>query len=312
MKTKLLIFIILVQIVSFYVDAQVKVKGYYRKDGTYVKPHYRSSPDGNPKNNWSYPGNTNLNTGEISTGNPDTYLKRYDNGATYGSGNPTFSVPSTTIRTEKPTRNYFNSVSYSTHIVTVNSLNVRSGPSKNNSVIGSLSYADNVEVVDSYSNGWVKINYTQYNLGTFSKKTETGYVFGTYVSRNYALDEGTPSYLNSFNSTSTTDVVSFWDELNLSGFATQIDTDEKWNVKIFQVHTGDYHIVYPYLNCGGKLKVISKNANQMVLKEILTYGQSNCTNDGYVVLKKKNNSHVYFEYFWPNIERLGAEGLLSN
>ncbi len=33
---------------------QVRVKGYFRKDGSYVAPHYRSSPDGNPYNNYSY------------------------------------------------------------------------------------------------------------------------------------------------------------------------------------------------------------------------------------------------------------------
>jgi len=57
--------------------AQVHVKGYYRKDGTYVRPHYRSSPDGNPYNNWSYPGNTNPYTGKVATGNPSTYLNNY-------------------------------------------------------------------------------------------------------------------------------------------------------------------------------------------------------------------------------------------
>ena len=59
--------------------AQVAVKGYYRKNGTYVQPHMRSSPDGNPYNNYSYPGNTNPYTGKIATGNPDTYLNNYYN-----------------------------------------------------------------------------------------------------------------------------------------------------------------------------------------------------------------------------------------
>src|SRR3989344_3994580 len=63
------------------VSAAVGVKGYYRKDGTYVQPHYRSNPDGNPYNNWSYPGNTNPYTGETAKGNPETYLDNY-----YGSG----------------------------------------------------------------------------------------------------------------------------------------------------------------------------------------------------------------------------------
>lgn len=56
---------------------QVHVKGYYRKDGTYVQPHYRSSPDGDPYNNYSYPGNANPYTGKVATGNPETYLNNY-------------------------------------------------------------------------------------------------------------------------------------------------------------------------------------------------------------------------------------------
>lgn len=56
---------------------QVSVNGYYRKDGTYVQPHYRSNPDGNPYNNWSYPKNVNPYTGKVATGNPSTYLANY-------------------------------------------------------------------------------------------------------------------------------------------------------------------------------------------------------------------------------------------
>ena len=59
--------------------ADVYVRGYYRKDGTYVRGHYRSDPDGNPYNNWSFPGNTNPYTGEIASGNPSTYLRNYYN-----------------------------------------------------------------------------------------------------------------------------------------------------------------------------------------------------------------------------------------
>jgi hypothetical protein len=61
--------------------ADVYVKGYYRKNGTYVQPHYRSGPDGNPYNNYSFPGNVNPYTGEIAKGDPKTYLRDY-----YGSG----------------------------------------------------------------------------------------------------------------------------------------------------------------------------------------------------------------------------------
>ncbi len=35
-------------------QAQVSVRGYTRSNGTYVSPHIRSYPDGNPYNNYSY------------------------------------------------------------------------------------------------------------------------------------------------------------------------------------------------------------------------------------------------------------------
>ena len=54
-------------IISLSAAAQVHVRGYYRKDGTYVQPHYRSRPDGNFDNNWSTKGNVNPYTGKEGT-----------------------------------------------------------------------------------------------------------------------------------------------------------------------------------------------------------------------------------------------------
>jgi len=84
MKTKQSIFLIasLVVLISFLTMSVADagwVRGYYRKDGTYVQPHYRTNPDGNPYNNYSFPGNYNPNTGRVTPGNPDTYLDRYYN-----------------------------------------------------------------------------------------------------------------------------------------------------------------------------------------------------------------------------------------
>ncbi len=55
------------------------VQGYYQSDRTYVKPHYRTNPDGNPYNNYSFPGNYNPNIGRITPGNPDTYINQHYN-----------------------------------------------------------------------------------------------------------------------------------------------------------------------------------------------------------------------------------------
>jgi len=40
------------------------VRGYVRKDGTYVQPHYRSSPNRSTLDNYSTRGNVNPYTGE--------------------------------------------------------------------------------------------------------------------------------------------------------------------------------------------------------------------------------------------------------
>jgi hypothetical protein len=48
-------------------SSQVHVRGYYRKNGTYVQPHVRSNPDGNFSNNWSTKGNVNPYTGKEGT-----------------------------------------------------------------------------------------------------------------------------------------------------------------------------------------------------------------------------------------------------
>lgn len=48
----------------------VFVQGYFRNNGTYVQPHYRSQADGNVWNNWSTKGNVNPYTGEVGTYDP--------------------------------------------------------------------------------------------------------------------------------------------------------------------------------------------------------------------------------------------------
>lgn len=179
-----ILLILLTLILTLQATAQVKVKGYYRKDGTYVKPHYRSNPDGNPYNNWSYPGNTNPYTGKTATGNPDTYLKNYYNRSTNSTRTPSYTSPTTTYSNSSNNRSYNSSSStyYSTNYVTAQSLNVRSGPSTNYSVVGSLKYADNVKIVESYNNGWKKIQYSYYDMNSYAFKTKLGYVSGNYLS----------------------------------------------------------------------------------------------------------------------------------
>lgn len=83
-------------LISFFVVneayAIVSVKGYYRSNGTYVAPHYRSDPDGIKSNNFSYPGNYNPNTGNITGGTPSYSSPSY---SPPSYNYPSYSVPTT-------------------------------------------------------------------------------------------------------------------------------------------------------------------------------------------------------------------------
>ncbi len=49
---------------STHADASTRVRGYYKKSGGYVAPHYRSSPNSFKGDNWSSKGNYNPYSGK--------------------------------------------------------------------------------------------------------------------------------------------------------------------------------------------------------------------------------------------------------
>jgi len=86
----------------------VHVRGYTRKNGTYVQPHYRSAPDGNPYNNWSTKGNINPYTGKQGTKNipttygvPTIYNSYMPDNSTNPSTNYKIDLPSQQINKEQ-------------------------------------------------------------------------------------------------------------------------------------------------------------------------------------------------------------------
>lgn len=71
--------------------ADVYVRGYTRSDGTYVAPHYRSSPNATRNDNWTTRGNVNPYTGEPGTRSPDYgYGSSYGSPRTYGNPPPSY------------------------------------------------------------------------------------------------------------------------------------------------------------------------------------------------------------------------------
>jgi hypothetical protein len=81
-------------------SADTYVHGYTRHDGTYVQPHYRSSPDSTVTNNYSYEGNANPYTGQVGTNHYEHdqtspyYVGPDDNGNVGHSSGSSYGYPS--------------------------------------------------------------------------------------------------------------------------------------------------------------------------------------------------------------------------
>lgn len=61
---------VVLSLVAALAMADQYVNGYFRSDGTYVAPHYRSSPNSSRFDNYSTQGNTNPYTGQRGYVNP--------------------------------------------------------------------------------------------------------------------------------------------------------------------------------------------------------------------------------------------------
>lgn len=72
---KIILVTIVLTMLASIVYADEQVGGYTRRDGTYVQPHTRSTPDSSYNNNYNVRGNTNPNNGERGTSSP-TYNDR--------------------------------------------------------------------------------------------------------------------------------------------------------------------------------------------------------------------------------------------
>lgn len=67
MKILVLFFLL----VSSIASARTHVRGYTRRNGTHVSPHYRSDRNHSKRDNWSTKGNTNPVTGKRGTKSGD-------------------------------------------------------------------------------------------------------------------------------------------------------------------------------------------------------------------------------------------------
>jgi len=89
MKKTLIVLTLL--LISGQAIADQYVNGYYKDNGTYVQPYYRSNSNSTQYDNYSTKGNTNPYTGSQGTINVNTPQHNY--GYNYGNGNSNYKKP---------------------------------------------------------------------------------------------------------------------------------------------------------------------------------------------------------------------------
>lgn len=78
--------------------ADVYVNGYYKQNGTYVQPHYRSNPDGYSYNNYSTNTSNNYSSSFSNSNSYKDYNRSYGNYNNYNSNKARYgTTPSTNL-----------------------------------------------------------------------------------------------------------------------------------------------------------------------------------------------------------------------
>ncbi|WP_434779088.1 hypothetical protein [Neisseria sp. Ec49-e6-T10] len=95
------------------------------------------------------------------------------------------------------------------------------------------------------------------------------------------------------------------------GAAYQFDVSESWDIVVSFDQTKQQTVIkYPSLNCGGYWSLLDSDEEMFEFREVITEGQNECTNNGRVVLKKKDDVTFEFYYFWPDDQTFSAYGLV--
>lgn len=199
------LFTLFVILLSIYNYSQVAVRGYYRKNGTYVQPHVRTAPNSTVTDNYSYSGNYNPNTEYTTTSSksststynyynssPSTsnYNKEWVNGyyradGTYVSGyyrkkretttsssnsNYGYSSNSSSNNYKSSTKKYVNTTN----------VNLRTAPEVSDNIIEELAFSDEVTSVEQIGY-WDKVQVKRYLPNTNSYSMIDGFINSRYL-----------------------------------------------------------------------------------------------------------------------------------
>ncbi len=267
--------------------AQVWVDGYYRKDGTYVKGHYRTKPDGNPYNNYSYPGNYNPNTGKITGGRIETYLRNYYDYFIDLSNYKAFDVEL------HSSTNYYNSTSLNKIkeiVIVQKSLKIIGyNPGPIDGILGQKTRSALREFQDDYG---------IYISGYITDKTLNALLeeLSEIINRN--SDIYFQTYKNEWLS-------GVW-----TGIGYQFDNDISWNMQVSISDSGNF-VNYSNPKCSAKWIFKNIVGEKIIFHEELISGFTECANHGRVILKKVQENKIMYKFYYQNSNDFAAFSFLS-
>ena len=277
MKAFLLLIVLFV--VTLQVSAQERRLGYHRYDGTYVEPQYRTFSDGYVYDSWCCNENAVIKQRSITKRYYDTNrsprrasIKSYTYPSRkYNSYNNYYSNRYSNSNRYNTSGRYYYDSNYSRYYVNTQSLNVRSGPSSTYELLGTLSYAESVTVLDTYTNGWTKIQYSFFDPYSSSFNTRYGYVAGNYLSTS--KPNANYSYTTRYN-----DNYYNYNTYNSNVYSSISKASPRYEVGGITIWT----------NCGtdGEIKVYIDDVYVGMLTEYFTNGAPKCDEEGTLFIEK--------------------------
>ena len=176
-----LILVILISVIGVFGQTNsnhVKVKGYYRKDGTYVQPHYRTAPNATNRDNFSTKGNVNPYTGEPGYITPDSKAYSYPSNNNNSTNSGTNNYNSSNYYNTNSNSSGYNTYSYNLYedkptYKTKSSANAREQMNTSSAIIMTVPANSDVKVVNSFFGDWWEIYYNG----------KTGYMHSSLLKR---------------------------------------------------------------------------------------------------------------------------------
>ena len=98
------------------------------------------------------------------------------------------------------------------------------------------------------------------------------------------------------------------------GTGYQTDSDSTWPMTFsIRRRRGQraYSANYASLKCGGEWRLLTINKRRATFREVLTYGQTECLENGRVIIQRLNNTQLLYLYSNQGSRKITASAILN-